>query len=72
MCGKRRGSEWWNEGVKMKVEEKKKRAFEEWLQCNSVEKYERYKEKNVEAKRKVEEAKRMSNFKWGQDFDRLQ
>ena len=65
----RRGSEWWNEGVKMKVEEKK-RAFEEWLQCNSVEKYERYREKNVEAKRKVEEAKRMSNFKWGQDFDR--
>ena len=42
----------------------------EWLQCNSVEKYERYREKNVEAKRKVEEAKRMSNFKWGQDFDR--
>ena len=25
---------------------------------------------NVEAKRKVEEAKTMSNFKWGQDFDR--
>ena len=48
----------------MKVEEKK-RAFEEWLQCNSVEKYERYREKNVEAKRKVEEAKRMSDFKWG-------
>ena len=24
----------------------------------------------MEAKRKVEEAKRMSNFKWGQDFDR--
>ena len=76
VCGKRfvggcmrRGSEWWNEGVKMKVEEKK-RAFEEWLQCNSVEKYERYREKNVEAKRKVEEAKRMSNFKRGQDFDR--
>ena len=76
VCGKRfvggcmrKGSEWWNEGVTMKVEEKK-RAFEEWLQCNSVEKYERYREKNVEAKRKVEEAKRMSNFKWGQDFDR--
>ena len=49
-----RGSEWWNEGVKMKVEEKK-RAFEEWLQCNSVEKHERYREKNLEAKRKVEE-----------------
>ena len=77
VCGKRfvggcmrKGSEWWNEGVKMKVEEKK-RAFEEWLQCNSVEKYERYREKNMEAKRKVEEAKRVSNFKWGQDFDRL-
>ena len=38
--GMRRGSEWWNEGVKMKVEEKKK-DFEEWLQCNSVEKHER-------------------------------
>ena len=40
------------------------------LQCNSMEKYERYREKNVETKRKVEEAKRMSNFKWQQDFDR--
>ena len=56
VCGKRfvggcmrRGSEWWNEGVKMKVEEKV-RAFEEWLQCNSVGKYEIYREKNVEAK----------------------
>ena len=66
----RKGSEWWNEGVKIKVGEKK-RAFEEWLQCNSMGKYERYREKNVETKRKVEEAKRMSNFKWGQDFDRL-
>ena len=68
MCEKRfvggcmsRGSEWWNEGVKMKVEEKK-RAFEEWLQCNGVEKYERYREKIEETKRKVEEAKWMSNF----------
>ena len=34
------GSDWWNEGVKMKVEEKR-RAFEEWLQCNSMEQYER-------------------------------
>ena len=65
----RRGSEWWNEGVKMKVEEKK-RAFEEWLQCNSMEKYVRYREKNVETKRKVEEAKRISNFRWGQYFNR--
>ena len=76
VCGKRfvggcmrRGSEWWNEGVKRKVEEKK-RAFEEWLQCNSMEKYERYIEKNMETKRRVEEAKRMSNSRWGQDFNR--
>ena len=34
-------------------------------------KYKRYREKNVEAKRKVEEAKRVSNFRWGQDFNRL-
>ena len=40
--------------------EEKKCSFEEWLQCNSVE---RYREKNVEAKRKLEEAKRMPNFK---------
>ena len=55
--------------VKMKVEEKKM-AFKECLQSNSMERYERYREKNVESKQKVEEAKRMSNFKWGQDFDR--
>ena len=60
----RRGSEWWNEEVKMKVEEKK-RAFEEWLQCNSMEKCERYREKNVETKQKVEEVKRVSDFRWG-------
>ena len=74
VCGKRfvgdcmrRSSDWWNEGGKMKVEEKK-RAFEEWLQCSSVEKYERYREKKVEAKQKVEEAKRMSNFKMWTGF----
>ena len=50
VCGRRfvggymrRGSEWWNEGVKMKVEEKT-RAFEEWLLCNNMEKHERYRE----------------------------
>ena len=54
VCGKRfvggcmrRDSDWWNEGVKMKVEEQK-RTFEEWLQCNSMEKYERYRAKKVE------------------------
>ena len=56
-------------GMKMKVEEKK-RAFEEWLQYNSMEKYERYREKNVETKWKVEEVKWVSNFRWRQDFNR--
>ena len=70
VCGKRfvgscmRGSQWWNKEVKMMVEEKKM-ASEERLQCNSMEKYERYREKNLKAMRKVEEAKRMSNFRWG-------
>ena len=27
-------------------------------------------EQNVETKREVEEAKRISNFRWGQDFNR--
>ena len=74
VCGKRfvggrmrRGSELWNEGVKIKVEEKK-RAFEEWLWCNSMEKHERYRKKKVETKQKVEEAKRMSNIGWERDF----
>ena len=77
VCGKRfvggcirKGSEWWNEEVKMKVEEKKK-AFEEWLQGGSWEKYERYRVKNVEVKRKVDEAKRAADNRWGQGFGRL-
>ena len=74
VCGKRivgggirKGSEWWNEGVKMKVEEKK-RAYEEWLQCDSFESYERYKEKKAEVKREVKEAKRAADFRWSQGF----
>ena len=71
VCGKRcvgggirKGSEWWNEEIKRKVEEKKK-AYEEWLQCRSREKYEIYKEKNVEVKRRVAEAKRNASNNWG-------
>ena len=45
----------------MKVEEKK-RAFGEWLQCNSTEKYERYKEKNVENQAKGEESEEDVKF----------
>ena len=74
VCGKRyvgggirRGSEWWNEEVKRKVDEKK-RAFAEWLQCGSRVKYERYKILNVEVKRKVNDAKEAANDRWGRDF----
>ncbi|KAK7072941.1 hypothetical protein SK128_002633 [Halocaridina rubra] len=43
---------------------------QEWLQCNSREKYERYMERNEETKRKVEEEKRLANVRWGQNFSR--
>ena len=43
--------------------------YEEWLQCNSMKKYERYKEEKVETKRKVEE-ERLASLGWGQEFDR--
>ena len=76
VCGKRyvggcirKGSEWWNENVKRKVEEKRG-AFEEWLQCDSAENYERYKMKNNVVKREVRKAKREADFKWGQGFGR--
>ena len=76
ICGKRivgggirKGSEWWNERVKMKIEEKK-RAYEEWLQCKNYESYERYKEKKTEVKQEVKEAKRAADFRWGQGFGR--
>ena len=49
------------------VEEKK--AFEEWLQYGSRENYQKYLEKKVEAKRKVNEEKMMANFRWGQAFN---
>ena len=41
----------------MKVKEEKKRAFEEWLQCNSVEKYERYKREKCGSQAKGEGSK---------------
>ena len=49
VCGMRRmggnvrkGSEWWDEGVRVAVKEKRQ-AYEEWLQSDSSELYERYK-----------------------------
>ena len=74
VCGKkvvgggiRKGSEWWNETVKGVVEEKK-RAFEEWLQSGSLEKYESYKQKRARVKRVVNDAKRAANVRWGERF----
>ena len=76
VCGKRyvgggirKGSEWWNDEVKKKVEEKKK-AYGEWLQHGGREKYERYQVINVEVKQLVREAKTTANDRWGQDFGR--
>ncbi|WP_435326731.1 hypothetical protein, partial [Klebsiella pneumoniae] len=76
VCGKRivgrgirKGSEWWNEAVK-KVVDEKKRAYEEWLQCNTLEKYEIYKQKRMEVKRKVKEAKKAADVRWGESFGR--
>ena len=53
----------------MKVGEKKK-AYEEWLQCRSREKYDRHKAKNVEMKRRVAEAKRTATNNSGQNLGR--
>ena len=64
-----KGSEWRNERLKMKVEEKKRGHLRNGC-CVTMWKSMKDIEKNVEAKRKVEEAKRMSGFKWGLDFDR--
>lgn len=61
----RKGSEWWSEEVGTAVGEKRK-AFEEWLQNKNDVTYERYKTKKLEVKRKVREAKRAADWRWGQ------
>ena len=48
--------------------EEKKRAYEEWMQHDSLENYEIYREKNREVKRKVKEEKRLANIRWGQEL----
>ena len=67
--GIRKGSEWWNDDVSAMVKEKKE-AYEKWLQRNSNENYEKYKEKKIEVKRKVKEAKRAADIRWGQSLSR--
>ena len=76
VCGKRfvgggirKGSEWWNEEVKRKVDEKKK-TFGEWLQRGDRESYERCKAINVEVKRMVKDAKKEASNRWGREFGR--
>ena len=63
-CGKRKGSEWWNENVKRVVEEKK-RAYEQWLQRRNRRMWELYREKRQECKRVVRRAKRDAQRRWG-------
>ena len=73
VCGKRRvrvqgikkGSEWWNDGVKRVLGEKRK-IYERWLQSRREEEWELYKEKRREAKRAVQQAKRRANERWGE------
>ena len=67
--GIRKGSEWWNDRVRRKVQEKKK-VYGEWLQHGSRERYGRYKTINVEVNRMVREAKRAANYRCGHDFGR--
>ena len=58
----RKGSEWWNEQVKKVVGEKRK-AFEEWSRCKTAVAYARYREKRVEVKRAVRDAKRGADWR---------
>jgi len=60
----RKGSEWWNDVVKEAVE-KKKRAYEVWLNCKTAEKYELYKEERKVVKWKVKMEKRKADERWG-------
>ena len=62
--GIRKGSEWWCEEVKVVIEEKKK-AYGNWLQKKDHDSYQKYKEKNNQAKRAVERAKRRADDRWG-------
>ena len=60
----KKGSERWNDSMKM-VEEEKKKLFEEWLQRQNGRLWERYKEKWKECKEVVNVAKREARWRWG-------
>ena len=61
---RKKGSEWWDEEAKLKVEEKR-RAFNEWQRARNDQTWENYKNKKREANRSVRESKRRANFRWG-------
>ena len=62
--GRRKGCEWWSDEVRVKVCEKRQ-PYEERLQIRTGEAYEKYKEKRVEVKRIVREAKRRGDERIG-------
>ena len=66
--GRRKGSEWWNDEVSEAVAAKRG-AYEEWLQRESEERYERYKDKRREVKRVVKKAKREADVRWGRQME---
>ena len=62
--GVKRGSEWWCQEVKEAIERKKK-AFDVWLQRKTRTAYEHYKECRAQAKREVKLAKMRADERWG-------
>ena len=61
--GIKKGSEWWNEGVKKMLTEKRQ-LFERWLQSKMGEDWEVYTMKRMEAKKSVKQAKQLANERW--------
>ena len=56
----RKGSEWWDEEVRVLVKEKRE-AFGRFLQGKNAIEWEMYKRKRQEVKRKVQEVKKRAN-----------
>ncbi|XP_071512677.1 uncharacterized protein [Panulirus ornatus] len=61
----RKGSEWWDEEVRVLVKEKRE-AFGRFLQGKNAIEWEMYKRKRQEVKRKVQEVKKSANESWGE------
>ena len=61
---RRRGCEWWNESAERHVREKRE-LFERYLQARTVMTYDLYMRKRAKTKRKVKEAKKEADERWG-------